>query len=196
MTPQPRSSARRDAIADAAVQIISRRGVRALTHRAVDAEAGLPAGSTSSHARTRAALLELVVGTLSDRTDAQARATPDRLDGDRVDVDTVASVLTDLVDSLAARRDDMRARYALILELDSPELRASLTTGSEVYRTSRAATFDLFSAAGIDATDERVDGLLSLADSLVFQRAVMNDGLDAAPVFAAYLRGLATLPPD
>ncbi|MFJ2865248.1 TetR/AcrR family transcriptional regulator [Kitasatospora sp. NPDC087314] len=48
-------------IADAAIALIAERGLRGLTHRAVDEAAGLPAGSTSNLARTRAALLELAL---------------------------------------------------------------------------------------------------------------------------------------
>ncbi|MFJ3791317.1 TetR/AcrR family transcriptional regulator [Kitasatospora sp. NPDC090091] len=48
-------------IADAAIALIAERGLRGLTHRAVDQEAGLPAGSTSNLARTRAALLDLAL---------------------------------------------------------------------------------------------------------------------------------------
>jgi hypothetical protein len=48
-------------IADAAIDLIADRGLRGLTHRAVDDESGLPTGSTSNLARTRAALLELVL---------------------------------------------------------------------------------------------------------------------------------------
>ncbi|MER7751838.1 TetR/AcrR family transcriptional regulator [Kitasatospora sp. NPDC097643] len=48
-------------IADAAIALIAERGLRGLTHRAVDEAAGLPTGSTSNLARTRIALLELVL---------------------------------------------------------------------------------------------------------------------------------------
>lgn len=41
---------------DAAVVVVGRGGLRALTHRAVDAEAGLPQGSCSAYLRTRSAL--------------------------------------------------------------------------------------------------------------------------------------------
>lgn len=44
-------------ILDAAVLVTARSGLRGLTHRAVDAEAGLPQGSTSAYLRTRLALL-------------------------------------------------------------------------------------------------------------------------------------------
>ncbi|WP_234038673.1 hypothetical protein [Micromonospora coerulea] len=40
--------------------------MRALTHRAVDARAGVPAGTTSAYLRTRQALIEAVVRRLAD----------------------------------------------------------------------------------------------------------------------------------
>lgn len=54
-------------VADAALTLLADRGMRGLTHRAVDETAGLPQGSTSNVARTRQALLELAVRRLADR---------------------------------------------------------------------------------------------------------------------------------
>src|SRR5664279_1287948 len=65
---------RREAMADAAIAIIGERGLRALTHRAVDQALVLPDGSTSYYLRTRHALLERVVGRLGERTAADLRA--------------------------------------------------------------------------------------------------------------------------
>ena len=52
---------RRTLIADAALRLIGTAGTRALTHRGVDAEAGLPAGSTSYYCRRRVDLLALAL---------------------------------------------------------------------------------------------------------------------------------------
>ena len=52
---------RRDDLLDAAITVLGERGIRALTHRAVDTQAGLPAGSASNHFRSRDALLDAVV---------------------------------------------------------------------------------------------------------------------------------------
>ncbi|MFD8701823.1 TetR/AcrR family transcriptional regulator [Kitasatospora sp. NPDC059648] len=57
-------------IADAAIDLIADAGLRGLTHRAVDDASGLPAGSTSNLARTRAALLELVLVRIVERETA------------------------------------------------------------------------------------------------------------------------------
>jgi AcrR family transcriptional regulator len=52
---------RREHLLDAAITVLGERGIHALTHRAVDAQAGLPAGSASNHFRTRDALLDAVM---------------------------------------------------------------------------------------------------------------------------------------
>lgn len=52
---------RRTTVADAALQVLADRGLRGLTHRAVDVAAGLPQGSTSNVFRTRQALVDGVV---------------------------------------------------------------------------------------------------------------------------------------
>lgn len=44
-------------ILDSAIRVVAAGGMRGLTHRAVDAEAGLPQGSTSGYLRTRLALV-------------------------------------------------------------------------------------------------------------------------------------------
>jgi DNA-binding transcriptional regulator YbjK len=51
-----------DVLLDAAIEVVAAEGLRGLTHRAVDAQAGLSAGSTSYYYRTRMALLEAVLG--------------------------------------------------------------------------------------------------------------------------------------
>ncbi|MFE9722554.1 TetR/AcrR family transcriptional regulator [Streptomyces sp. NPDC005794] len=63
----PPALSRADLIADAALSLLAERGMRGLTHRAVDERAGLPQGSTSNHARTRQALLEAAVRRLAER---------------------------------------------------------------------------------------------------------------------------------
>lgn len=50
-------SPRMQLILESATRVVATRGMRGLTHRAVDAEAGLPQGSTSGYLRTRLALV-------------------------------------------------------------------------------------------------------------------------------------------
>lgn len=181
-------------ISNGAIRILARDGIRALTHRAVDAAAGLPPGSTSHVARTREALLTLVVNTLAERTltDSEDVATSLARLADRgsLSIDELADLLTILVESLASRRDDMRARYALILELhDSPALHAKLTTDSEVHRTARAIISSALAAAGIASSDIEVDMVIRLLDSLIFHRSAVDADAAIRPVLAAFLEG-------
>jgi DNA-binding transcriptional regulator YbjK len=60
-------STRRTDLLDAAITLLGEQGVRALTHRAVDAQAGLPAGSTVNHFSTRDALIAGVASRIAER---------------------------------------------------------------------------------------------------------------------------------
>ena len=55
---------------DAAIRLVAGAGLRGLTHRAVDAAAGLAEGSTSAYFRTRAALVSALVSRLDERIGA------------------------------------------------------------------------------------------------------------------------------
>ncbi|GAA2524980.1 TetR/AcrR family transcriptional regulator [Pilimelia columellifera] len=120
------SPARRDLIADAAITVIAGHGLRGLTHRAVDAAAGLPAGSTSYYARTRAALIELVLSRLLalDLHDAAvADNRPPSLDGPD---DVVALGVGYVLNAIGPQRSRALARFELALEATRrPELRAT-----------------------------------------------------------------------
>jgi AcrR family transcriptional regulator len=65
-------SARTRQVGDAAIAVLAEHGARGLTHRAVDQAAGLPPGTTSNYARTRAALLTLVLTRIDELDTAEA----------------------------------------------------------------------------------------------------------------------------
>ena len=71
-------SARTRQIGDAAIAVLAEHGARGLTHRAVDQAAGLPPGTTSNYARTRAALLTLTLTRIDELDTAETTG------GDRV----------------------------------------------------------------------------------------------------------------
>jgi DNA-binding transcriptional regulator YbjK len=60
-------ASRREILLDAAIQVLGERGIRALTHRAVDVEAGVGVGSTSNYFRTRESLLAGIVERFAER---------------------------------------------------------------------------------------------------------------------------------
>ncbi|MBC3194172.1 TetR family transcriptional regulator [Pseudonocardia sp. C8] len=124
---------RRDELLDAAITVLGERGIRALTHRAVDAAAGLPVGSTSNHFRTRDALLDAVV----ERFAARERAAWEDL-ARRTYPTTPHELARVLVlaarEATGAHRTLTLARYAILVESGiHPSLRAQLSaTGAEV----------------------------------------------------------------
>ncbi len=124
---------RREELLDAAITVLGERGIHALTHRAVDTAAGLPAGSASNHFRTRDALLDAVVERFAAREraiweDIAIRlypATPQEL----------AQALTLAAQAATGpHRAVSLARYAILVEAGiHPPLRAQLTaTGARV----------------------------------------------------------------
>lgn len=60
-------ASRREILLDAAIQVLGERGIRALTHRAVDVEAGVSVGSTTNYFPTRESLLAAIVERFAER---------------------------------------------------------------------------------------------------------------------------------
>ncbi len=108
-------TSRPELLADAAVAVLARDGLRGLTHRAVDAEAGLPGGSTSNYFRSRSALLQAVVARVQELDLAVLAAGPPP---DLTSVRSVAAYLAGKVETLASslHAHATRARLALLLD--------------------------------------------------------------------------------
>ncbi|WP_285691107.1 TetR/AcrR family transcriptional regulator [Actinoplanes sp. NBRC 103695] len=194
------STDRRPALADAAIAIVARDGLRALTHRAVDRELDLPAGSTSYYLRTRRQLIEAIVHRLATRTvtDLRPVAAPARTvpAAPARTVPAAAKSLAAGLDLLAQRPDDHRARYALSVDLTSdPELHALITSRSPIRAGTLAAAEAALDAIGVRQPARHAPGLVALIDGLLFDR-VAGGGLDpdarppAEPLIRAYLTGL------
>ncbi|MBL1083000.1 TetR/AcrR family transcriptional regulator [Streptomyces actinomycinicus] len=170
VTPGP---SRADLVADTALALLAERGMRGLTHRAVDEAAGLAQGSTSNVARTRQALLELAVRRHAER-EARVLAVegmPDPSGG----LDALAEGLALAVHrSLTDNRDLLIARYELALEATRrPELRAFYDRTGAVFREQLAA---LLTAAGSADPDRHVLSLVAWADGLMFSCAAGSFG--------------------
>jgi DNA-binding transcriptional regulator YbjK len=157
----PLGEDRRDAIADAAIHLVATRGLRGLTHRAVDAEAGLPPGSTSYYLRTRSALLTACVNRMLAR-DISA-APPMNVRAEPVEL------LIEMVVSLARDRpDDLIARYELSLEASrQPELRATIDEGGRQLRAILARALD---GLGIRNAEKAAWPVAAMMDGLLYDR--------------------------
>jgi DNA-binding transcriptional regulator YbjK len=125
---------RRTEILDAALRVLAAQGMRGLTHRAVDADAGIAAGSTSYYFRSRSALVAGCVERLL-QIDLQTEAPA--VDAGTRRVEDVAAFLTGMV---VARVTTLRhltvARYELTLAaLRDPDAATALRTGGDTIRT-------------------------------------------------------------
>lgn len=124
--PRTPTARRIDVIGDSTLAVLAAHGARGLTHRAVDDHAGLPAGSTSYYARTRAALLRLALDRASRSESAILGVDADFVLPD--DADALAGLLAERLHRLltsdpsrllarfelameATRWDDLRAAY-------------------------------------------------------------------------------------
>ncbi|MEU6215754.1 MULTISPECIES: TetR family transcriptional regulator [unclassified Streptomyces] len=174
----PRTSApaaeRRTLIADTAIALVAAAGLRGLTHRAVDAAAGLPAGSTSYYFRTRTALIGACYERLAaldvadvddeDRTahGPAARATP-------LDRETAAAALAGLLHRwLTVGRERQLARFELSLEAArNPELEADFHRAGLTARTRAAG---IMAALGSDRPAEAAELLVAWTEGLLYDR--------------------------
>jgi DNA-binding transcriptional regulator YbjK len=125
---------RREQLLDAAIGVLGNQGSRALTHRAVDAAAAMPYGSTANYYKTRDALISAVVERFAER--------------DRIGWETIASFVrpgtpAELAEGLVGyvrralgpERAITVARYGLFLEATlRPELRDHLATSARELR--------------------------------------------------------------
>ncbi|MGI5155139.1 TetR/AcrR family transcriptional regulator [Microbispora sp. CA-102843] len=167
------SSQREVVVADAAIAILAERGMRGLTHRAVDEAAGLPPGSTSNHARTRAALLELTLARLTEREEAVfAEMTPGAEMPEGVGE---AARLADLLArathaAITVHRETTIARYELALEASRrPELRKMYDSMGRRFRERAVATV---AAAGSPDPVRHGRQMVAYVEGLLFDAVV------------------------
>ncbi|MEU0244468.1 TetR/AcrR family transcriptional regulator [Streptomyces sp. NPDC006235] len=165
MSVRTAGPSRSDLVADTALALLAERGMRGLTHRAVDEAAGLPQGSTSNLARTRQALLELAVRRLADR-EARVLALHEMPDP-RAGAGALADALALATHrALTRNRELTLARYELALEATRrPELRAYFDATGVRFREQLAAL-----VTGMGSTDpaRHTLSLISWADGLMF----------------------------
>ncbi|SDQ33263.1 TetR/AcrR family transcriptional regulator [Thermostaphylospora chromogena] len=193
--------------ADAAIGLLVERGMRGLTHRAVDEAAGLPQGSTSNLARTRAALLEMTLLRLTELEGAvyadvftapgppsppPAPATrrpglpPETLHGL---AEAIGGVLHR---HMTTHRDLLLARYELALEATRrPELRVIYDRMGARFRGPAIA---VLTAAGSPDPVRHGNQIVAIAEGFLFD-AVAGSGpqpsrADLVAAFRELLHGM------
>ena len=181
---------RKTLIADTAISVIANSGFRGLTHRAVDNAANLSTGSTSYYASSKAQLVALTVERLASLLRGYTEfvelsaARPD-------DPDALVEVLASWLEGLYANyRDELRARAAMMIDLDQSEgedaalLQDALLTAADLEDPVRAAGL----------TDKAVPALLSALEGCLWEHAVGRQlGADSTSVDTVVLSGVVHL---
>jgi len=110
-----RNEERRIALADAGIELLADTGARGLTHRAVDARAGVPVGTASNYFPSRQALLEALVTRITEQLtpDPAVHARLSALEPSR---QVFADYTRDIVARLTTERSVTLALFELRIE--------------------------------------------------------------------------------
>src|SRR3954454_23189547 len=90
------ASGRRDVLIHAAVGLIAREGLAAVSHRTVARAAGVPLGATTYYFASKTELLREALEVIADAEVAVLERAAERLGDHRLDADVVADVLAEL----------------------------------------------------------------------------------------------------
>ena len=131
---------REQRLLDTAIDVLGTRGMRQLTHRAVDAAAGLPLGSTSNRFRTRESLLVGVLRRILERETAMW--TRLAIDIRTPTIDAIASAIGRLLEQLTdeARVLSQARRTIFVEAANHPALRSEIIASPTRDRRVDGAT--------------------------------------------------------
>jgi DNA-binding transcriptional regulator YbjK len=154
----PRGALRRAELLDAAIQLIGAHGLDAVTHRAVAAQAGVPAASTSYYFRSKDELIDEALRTLAAREIERLRQRRAALGARAGDLEELVEGLSTWIEELVApqSRAALLAQYQLQLEA------ARRPAAREILAQWKEGTDDLAETAmrSLGAADVHTAGIL------------------------------------
>jgi DNA-binding transcriptional regulator YbjK len=166
------SKDRKTTIADAALDLLGSVGARGLTHRAVDALAGLPDGSTSSCCRTRLDLLTLALNRHAMRNLQDLQEDAARLGQGAPSMDRFIDTLVDRLDDWMS--PPKRARVVAQVEIfliasREPTLQAVV---ADLHQRFVDATREALLHLGVAQPDGMAMGLIATVDGILLGQVV------------------------
>jgi DNA-binding transcriptional regulator YbjK len=186
-TRQARGERRRRAIVEAALRLISRSGVDAVSHRAVAEEADVPLASTTYYFESLDELLEGALTLFVDEEAARLTALAERLDGQDLPPPEIARLFQ-------AELEHDVAQFELYVEAARrPRLREVAHRSIELYGTVAATALR---AAGLQDPAINPRAFVALLDGYGLHRVAGCDdqGLEDAllALWAAATRAIGT----
>lgn len=190
----PRNDDRRRALADAGLAVLAREGARGLTHRAVDAEAGVPVGTSSNYFRSREVLVRALVERIGERLAPDPAVTAD-LASQPPSRALFADYIRDIVRRLTAEREVTLALFELRLEAARrPELRETMAAWQ---RDGFAADVAFNAAVGLPGGAREIALFHYAIDGLLLDRLTtsIDPGTPTDEVVDALVAGLLPVAP-
>ena len=163
-----RNDERRAALVDGAIEVLAREGARGLTFRAVDSEAGVPAGTASNYFANRDDLLTQAGARVYERLQPEGDMLPPGQDRA-----AYAQLMRELVGRIAAFRTGYLALLELRLEATRrPELRNVLTAR---VRDDVDANVSYHAASGLPGDTTAVKLLILALNWLIVEQLTLPD---------------------
>lgn len=188
----PRNTRRRNALADAAIEVLGTSGIHKLSHRAVDERAGLPPGTATNYFPRRddllAAAAERVAELHMAEMAAADRAAPNA-GGDTAGPDLLAGLIgASLYDAATRHRTRYLAAYELALESTrQPALSVAM---SRLGGGAMETTIAEHRALGLTTTPEQVQALIALYNGTLLTLVVAPPGAVTPEATLALARSL------
>jgi DNA-binding transcriptional regulator YbjK len=180
---QERSRTRRDLLLRAAMTLISEGGTRAVTHRAVAAQAGLPPASTTYYFDSIAQLTEEALRLhVAERVAELESLVASAAEGGR----TVEEIARRVADSLSSRAQDVTiGQFEVYLEAARhPSLRQSVVEALDAFEQLATA---VLSALGARRPAQAAAAFVALLDGYALHRIARQRGAleDSESLFEA-----------
>ncbi|MFI0737240.1 TetR/AcrR family transcriptional regulator [Streptomyces sp. NPDC021100] len=167
-----RNDQRRAALVDAAIEVLAREGARGLTFRAVDGEAGVPAGTASNYFTGRDQLLTQAGARVYERLQPDEALIARQRAAGR-DRETYAELMREVVGRVASFRTGYLALLELRLEATRrPELRKVLT---ERVRADLDANLAYHAASGLPGDAMAVKLLFATLNWVIVEQLTLPD---------------------
>lgn len=170
-----RNPERREALVDAAIEVLAGEGARGLTFRAVDAQAAVPVGTASNYFANRDDLLTQAGGRIYERLMPDRATFADVLKGAH-DVEHLTRVMRGLVERISTFRTGFLALLELRLEATRrPELRRVL---AERVRADLDFNIANHLESGMPGDATTVELLYSALNWMIVDRLTLPDLFD------------------
>lgn len=165
---------RRRQLMEAAVAVVAEHGMRGLTHRAVDRQAGLPEGSCSSYLRTRSALQRALATFVAARLNADVQELSTRLVANAGQLELAVTAIRELFTGWLGTPALLVAKVELTVEASRDRELAAIFGGWR--RDLVQLVEELLDAVGREHGHARAEALVAALDGVLLGALVQPAG--------------------